>query len=530
MRGGKWLWIALFCALYLFVLSKAWVFPETRLLPAYAIASLSRLIVTYLLCLAFGLAVGIYAAMNKRAGDIIIPLLDILQSVPVLAVFPFAILFIVPVFGMQVAAIIALFMGMAWSIVFGVIAGVKAIPQHLQDMAAIFGLRRWEYIKHIVLPSIYPSLIAGSILAFGSGWYFIIASEFITYGATTYTTPGLGYYLNLATFHYADIWMSLAGFLTIAIIVFTIHQLVWKKLDKNARQAKFLTLHFGYDKGLDLPAHISGTHTHRRIHFNRRHAHQWFFNIFRFDPTIYIMLLVIMLGLGFILSWTVSTVVLYTPAEVFLLLLSSFARILIAYALAMALAVLVGYLLIRKPATRGYLMPICDVLQSIPAIAYFPTLFLVLTTLLPITIGMHIASILLLMTGMLWYMLFNIMEAVEHLPRDINEIADLYDIEGGSYIKNILVPAMFPALVTGSILAFGGGWNSIIVSEYVNLGGTIYSVPGIGSAMDYATINVGSTPTLIMLLFVMTGTVLLLNHFVWRRLLNRASKYVLEED
>jgi NitT/TauT family transport system permease protein len=530
MRGGKAVWILLGLALYAFVLFKAWQFPQTRLLPYYAIASLSRLIMTYFICLAFGLAVGIFAAMNQRAGDIIIPLLDIAQSVPVLAVFPFAILFIVPVFGMTTATVIALFMSMAWSIVFGVIAGVKAIPQHMHDMAAIFGLRRMAYIKHVVLPSIYPPLIAGSILSFGSGWYFLIASEYITYGTTTYHLEGLGYYLNLASFHYANLWMSLAGLMTIAIVVLSIHHLVWKRLDQNSKQARFLNLHFGYEKGFDLPLHHLEQHPHHRVHFNRRHAHQWFFNLFKFNPTVYIIALAIALVAGFIITWTMGEGVIYPPLEVLLFLLLSASRIALAYIFAFILAVLAGYLLIRKPRTRRYLMPIADVMQSIPAIAYFPTLFLLLVSVVPVWLGMPVASILLLMTGMLWYMLFNIIEAVEHLPHDINEIADLYDIEGVAYIKNILVPAMFPALVTGSILAFGGGWNAIIVSEYVTYAGKVYSTPGLGSAMNYATINVGNTPTLLMLLFVMTTTILLLNHFVWRRLLNRASKYVLEDE
>lgn len=532
MRGGwKYLIAGLALALYVIVLWQAWHHPETQNLPFYAIASLSRLILTYLICLAFGLIVGIYAALNRRAGEVIIPLLDIMQSVPVLAVFPFAILILVPMFGMTTASVVALFMSMAWSIVFGVIAGVKAIPQSMQDMAQIFGLKRMAYIKHVVLPSIYPPLIAGSMLAFGSGWYFIIASEYITYGTTTYSTHGLGYYLYVASFQYADLWMSFAGFMTIALIVFTIHQFVWKRLDRNAREAKFLNLHFGYDKGLDLPLEEARRlHEHKRVHFTRRHSLQWFFTLFKFNPAVYIVILVLMLITGFLISWWVSTDILYTPSELLLLLFSSMTRIALAYLLALVIAILVAYLLIRKPHTRGFIMPVADVMQSIPALAYFPTLYLILTAFLPITVGLQIASVFLLTTGMLWYLLFNVMEAVEHMPHNINEVADLYDIEGVAYMKDILVPGMFPAFVTGSILAVGGGWNAIIVSEYVNIGGTVYSIPGLGSAMNSATIEAANTSTLLMIIFIMTLTILLLNHFLWRRLLNKASKYVMEED
>jgi NitT/TauT family transport system permease protein len=532
MRGGHWkyFWITLFLLAYAVVLFKSAWHPETWHLPYYIAASLLRLVITYGICLIFGISIGIFAAMNKTAGEIIIPLLDILQSVPVLAVFPFAVLIVVPFFGIGLASVIVLFMSMAWSIIFGVIAGVKAIPQHMDDMAAIFNIRGWAYIKHIVLPSIYPPLIAGSMLAFGSGWYFIIASEYITYGSRTYTLPGLGYYLDVASFQYGDIWMSLAGLFTIALVVYCIHVFVWKRLDKNIREAKFLTLHFGYDRALDLPVeHTGRTEQHKRVHFNRRHAHQWFFNLFRFNPNVYLSILIIMLLVGFGIAWSSNTQILYTPVELFMLTLSSVSRIILAYLLAFIIAICAGYLLIRKPKTRNFIMPLADVLQSIPAIAYFPLFYLVLAATLQPWLGLHVASVLLLMTGMLWYLLFNIMEAVEHLPSNINDVAQLYELKGVPYVKNVLIPAMFPALITGSILAFGGGWNAIMVSEYVNIRGNVYSVPGLGQALNVAT-GAGNTATLLMILFIMTGTILILNHFVWRRLLNRASKYVLEEE
>ena len=530
----RWIvfWTLLFLACYSYVLFRAWDHPETEILPLYALGSLSRLIFTYLICLAFGLTVGIFAAMNKRAGDIIIPLLDILQSVPVLGFFPFAIIIIVPVFGFVTASILLLFTSMAWSVVFGVIAGVKAIPQHIQDMAAIFDIRGWAYVKNVVLPSVYGPLIAGSILAFGGGWYFLIASEYVSYGTHAYTLPGLGYYLNIASFQYADIWMSLAGLFTIGLVVFLVHRLVWLRLDKNAREAKFLNLHFGYDRGVDLPKHHTAraTHPHRRVHFNRRHSHQWFFNLFKFPTRTYVTWLFVIALIILPAIYFTNQSVDISIQELAILLLRSFLRILFAYVIAIIIAVFIGYLLIRRPETRKVVMPLADVMQSIPALAYFPIIYLVLSSFLPVDVTLEIASVLLLLTGMLWYLLFNVMEAVEHIPEDINEISRLYRLDGKVYVANILVPAMFPALVTGSILAFGGGWNAIIVSEYVNIGGHVHSIPGIGSALDSVAGTTGNVATLLFMLFGMTTVVLLLNHFVWRKLLNHASKYVLEEE
>ena len=467
--------------------------------------------------------------MNKTAGDFIIPLLDILQSIPILGFFPFAVIFIVPIFGLGAASMVLLFISMSWSIVFGVIAGVKSIPPHIHDMARIFGLRGWEYIKHIVFPSVYPSLIAGSILAFGSGWYFLIASEYITYGTTVYMLPGLGYYLNIASFKHANIWMSLAGLLTIALIVYCFHMFVWKKLDNNSREAKFFHLHFGYEKGVDFTPFLK-THPHHRVHFNRRHAHQWFFNLFTFSPGTYFMILFFCVAIGSGILLFKNEQLFYTPQEIFALLAGSFARILLAYILAIIIAIAIGYVLMKKPRTKNYILPIIDVLQSIPALAYFPLLYLVLAIFFSEFMSLSFASVLLLLTGMLWYLLFNVAEAVEHLPNDINDITAVYNIKGESYLKDVLIPAMFPALVTGSILAFGGGWNAIMVSEYINIGGTIHSIAGIGAAMNTIAGMNESASTLLVILFCMTMIVLFMNHFVWRKLLNRASRYVLEDE
>ncbi len=527
-----------FGILFFFIIKNSIDYSETKLLPYYILRTLLRLTITYFLCLAFGLFVGIWASTNDRIGNIVIPLLDILQSVPVLGFFPFVLIFIInamnqSILGLELASIFLLFTSMAWSIVFGVIAGVKSIPQNIKDMSRIFHIRGWDYIRHIILPSIYPPLIAGSILAWGSGWYFLIATEFITFGDKVYSLPGLGYYLHIASYKYANLWMSLMGLISIALVVWLINRFVWYRINQNARQYKFLALQYGFKK----PAIEKDIKTRRQHKYIKHkldavqgiHLPSWFFRIFRFSGRFYLIAIaIIVFAAGFLFSSFKFPIISIDVLQLAENTGYSIARIFIAYMISLALAIIFGFIIIKKPNLRSVFLPAADIMQSIPALAYFPLLLLIFTDYLPGQIGLEIASILLLITGMLWYLIFNVIEAIEHFPREINEVAGIFSIKGAMYIKHILAPALFPAIITGSILAWGGGWNATIVSEYINMGEHIYKISGLGSALDIASVE-GDIPLMLVILILMTGIIIILNHFVWRKLLDKANMYVLEE-
>jgi len=469
---------------------------------------------------------------------VLIPLLDILQSVPVLGFFPVVLAIVVQAFngstfGLEIASMVLLFTSMEWSIVFGVIAGVKALPAHIKDMSTVFQISGWSYAKDILLPAIYPSVIAGSMLAWGSGWYFVIATEFISFGNKTYALPGLGYYLNRASFQYGSVWMSLAGLITIGAIVFTMNRLVWRRLDRKAKEYRFLALH-GYSpkesraerfwsrqvrlvtRGLDLLQRV-------RIPvwplLFARVRRRWYF-----VAILIVAALVLAVFYGLI-SVPVSAI---EAEHVAVDAGFSLLRLAIAYSVALVIAVSMGYLMLQRPKTRNLIMTIADVMQSIPALAYFPLLYLIFTTILPERAGLEISSVLLMLSGMLWYLVFNVIEMVEHWPAEINELSGVFGVKGWRYLRHMAIPALFPALIAGSILAWGGGWNATIVSEYIDIGGKVHSVPGLGSALDTAA-GAGNTHELLVLLAVMVAIVITLNQFVWRPLLARSHTYVVEE-
>ena len=525
-------------ALVWIVFQQAWVYPETRLLPYYALQTLLRLGITYITCLTFGLVVGILAATRERIGNWLIPLLDILQSVPVLGFFPLALAIIIQAFhestfGLELASMFLLFTSMEWSIVFGVITGIKSMPSYIVDMRRVFHIEGWDYVKHILLPSVYPYVVAGSMLAWGSGWYFVIITEFITFGDKVYSLPGLGYYLNKASFVYGSIWMSLAGLIVIGAIVFLMNRFIWHRLSERAGEYQFLALH-GFRprefKGESFRLKQVRYITSRLEVIHRVRLPFWHLVVSGVRRRWYIFtaLGLVTLVAGVFYAWIKIPI---SPVELEHIATAtafSMSRLTVAYLVAVALAVGLGLLILRLPAIKNFILILADIMQSIPALAYFPILFTVFTKVFPERVGMEITAVFLMLTGMLWYLVFNVLETVEHWPKEINELAGLFDIRGTKYLRDMLVPGLFPALISGSILAWGGGWNATIVSEYVNIGHKEHVIPGLGSSLDLAS-NAGDTHELLVLLGVMVVIVVVLNHFVWRPLLNRASTHVLEE-
>jgi len=517
---------------------KAWAYHETHLLPYYALRTLLRLGITYIICLAFGLAIGILAATRERVGDILIPLLDILQSVPVLGFFPLALAVIIrslheSTLGLELASMFLLFTSMEWSIVFGVIAGIKAMPASIQEMSQVFNIRGWDYLRHVLLPSIYPYVIAGSVLAWGGGWYFVIVTEFVTFGDKVYSLPGLGYYLQLASFQYGSVWMAIAGLMTIGLIVFLMNRFIWHRLDERAKEYRFLALHGFKARESEEEGFWSRQmkSVGSRLNVIRwLHLPSWLIVNLRISKANYLFVILVIAGLVSVVFYGVMRLPVshLQAGHIALVTVYSLGRLLIAYVMALVIAISLAYLILQRPRARNFVILTADVAQSIPALAYFPILWLILTGFLSDQLSLQIASVLLMLTGMLWYLVFNTIEAVEHWPHEVDEVAGVFHIRSNQYLRHIVIPALFPALITGSILAWGGGFNATIVSEYVNIHGNAHSIPGLGSALDLAS-NAGNTSQLLVLLVVMSGIVLLLNHFVWRRLLTRASTYVMEE-
>jgi NitT/TauT family transport system permease protein len=552
----------------------------TPSLPYFAFRTLTRMTIAYFFVLAFALSYGIATAMSRRASHVLLPLLDIFQSVPVLGFLPVVFLVILGTgpspseFNQEIASIIMLFTAMAWAPTFGVIAGINAIPADIKEAAHAYGMHGARYLRQIVLPAVFPELVWSSILAWGGGWYFIPIEEHISFGSSPNITqvdlPGIGKYIAVAAVN-ADLSSALIGLLALVGIIFAIDRLVWKPLGGRAEKYKYETIAAPrttvarqstvaaevrkYEDRLVTPVlsffKSERSYAARVLEVTRLRRIRHITEKLRFPERftripLWGRLLSYAIFIGLLLLGLIVTIMSrsqsiesgisllatdVTPFELIAFTLLSVSRLLIAYAIALSWTLGAGILIARSQRASRLLVPVFDIGQSIPATALFPLVIILLvdpfknSPLLGFTL--NLASVLLILTGMQWYLLFNIVGAVNGVPNDLLEATAAYRIRGGRFVKEILIPASFPAILIGSIQAWGGGWNALIVSEYI---GPNANVPGLGSFLVQATSKDPALGTVEIYasLLVMTATVLIINRLVWRRLLRKADRYKFE--
>src|SRR5213593_4141192 len=416
--------------------------------------------IAYALALAFALSYGIATAMSHRASHVLLPLLDIFQSVPVLGYLPIVFAIFLGAgqtanpFGLQIAAIILIFTAMAWSPTFGVIAGINAIPADIKEASRAYGLRGVRYLRQIVLPAVYPELIWTSILAWGSGWYLIPIEEYFPFNGSPQKAGGLGQYIAQASAN-SDIASALFGLIILVGIIYAIDQLVWRPLGARAEKYKYESVAAPatetqrsivgegmrrYEGRLISPVTsflkseksyfnrvVESTRLRRLLHARER---------LRFPERITriplwgklasyaIFLSLVAVALAIIIppkSQSIENAIAtnfsllannVTALELFLNTLLSVSRLATAYCIALAWTLGAGILIARSSRLSRWLVPIFDIGQSIPATALFPLVIILLvdpfrnTPYLGLTL--NIASIVLILTGMQWYLLFNI--------------------------------------------------------------------------------------------------------------------------
>ncbi len=537
-------------------------------LPFYAAMSLSRLSLAYLLSLGFALAYGIATGLSHRASHVLLPFLDILQSVPVLSFLPIVFTFFLsryPGFaGEEISSVLLMFTGMAWAPTFGVIAGINSIPNDIKEAAKAYGIRGRRYLRQIVLPAVYPELVWTSMLAWGGGWFFIPVEEYFTFGNATHKLPGLGRYIAEAASN-NDLASSLLGLTVMVSIILAIDRLLWRPLSDRAEKYKYETVSSGrahpyresrvvggirkaegrlvtpirsflrYERTY-LTSFLESVHLRPhlrlsdRIRLQERLArHALWGRIVSFA----IFLVILVLSITYFANTQIDKItqalsqLQQDPGLLNLgyLTARSLLRILTAYFIALGWTLGAGILIARSQRFSKFFVPIFDIGQSIPATALFPIIILLLVNPFPGNPwALEAASIIVLLTGMQWYILFNIVGAVRSIPNDITEVTSAYRIRGRRFVKEILVPASYPAIIIGSIQAWGGGWNTTIVSESI---GPSNELRGLGSLLVNAT-TYASAAVIGAVILIMTVSVLLINRIVWRQLLRKADKYKFE--
>jgi NitT/TauT family transport system permease protein len=545
--------------------------PDTVLLPYLIFRTLLRMLLAYSLVILFAFPYGIIAGLYRRARFLMLPLLDILQSIPVLGYLPAAILFFVNILpgelGYELASIFLIFTGMAWAVTFSIIGAVRNIPNDIREASNSFGMRGWRYVRHVVLPTIFPAFITGSVLAWGGGWYFLVAAELISYGSVPHALPGIGSYMGNAVFSQGNIASAIFGLILFIAVVYTINQTVWKPLIAYSKRFRIQTMESnaavkfepaegkiidmfewlmerkgGIDEFLarafDRLGAFASTVKLPIRHIPRRRVHvplpRW--EVFSIYTGLFIgIMLLFAFFYASALAQQLRNIVhsissypdaLNLPAYTFF----SFLRILAAYLIALSWTMVAAILVTRSKRLYDLFLPVFDIGQSTPALALFPFIVVIVIQVLGGgTLSIEAASILLLLTGTQWYLLFNIIGAIRHIPGDVLEASRAFGVRGKQFYRDILIPAIIPGILLGSIQAWGGAWNALIVSEYIVFSSNTYSVQGLGAFLTRATLQPNPDPWIITLaVATMTLTVLLMNYLVWRPLFAYAEKYKFE--
>jgi NitT/TauT family transport system permease protein len=521
-----------------------------RGLPYYAFCSYYRMLAAYIVALLFSLVYGPTAASSRAAERVLLPAIDIAQSVPVVGFFPAAIYFFVSLthgrLGIELAAIFLIFTSMAWNMALGVYESVRTIPADSAEVLEAFGASRWLRLRRLILPACVPKLVYNSILSWMAGWYFLIACEIITAGPAHYQLPGLGSFLMSA----ADKGRAgemVAGLLTLLAVIVLMDAIVWQPLSNWAEKFRYeFAASSEPIRSLGMLDTLSalGPFITRMV---RSMLHPLFNTIRRafssrppFDPAAHpgmvraasYLRIAALTGFGLLVMYVVTygmialvrtllepwpAVAKSIPAATGFSILRLLAAYLISLAWTVPCAIAAG----ESQLFARRLTPIAQIIGSLPATALFP---LIVVFVIRVTGGMNIASILLILTGMQWYLLFNLLAGVSQIPADLKEAARAFGLSRLATWRKLTVPAMVPSFLTGSITAWGGGWNALILSEYFVYRGRTYQVFGLGALLDVATYQAGSGVMILLTLLSMVLVVILLNRLVWRRFYDVATE------
>ena len=524
----------------------AQISPRPSALPVYAAYSLLRIAVAYACSLVFALTYGYVAAYKAKAERIMLPLLDILQSIPVLSFLPGVMLAMVALFprrqlGVELGAILLIFTGQVWNMAFSFYSSLRSIPRELHEAASVYRLGRWQRFIQLELPYGAIGLAWNSMMSVAGGWFFLMACEMFVLGDRDFRLPGLGSYLQTAA-SAGDTGAILWGLGTMIGVIVLLDQVVWRPVIAWTDKFKFEQVesaHAPRSAVLDL--------------LRRSHALAWLRRqtIVPLGERLILFLArrtgpveegpstwkrwgaralkVAMLGaISYAVVRACLAVAGLGEAEVGALVrpaVTTFLRVNAALLLGAAWTIPVGVWIGFNPRLARVAQPLAQIAASVPATALFPVVLLVL---IRAGGGLGIASVILMLLGTQWYILFNTIAGAMAIPSDLKEAARVFRFGAMSRWRLLILPGIFPFLITGMVTAAGGAWNASIIAEYFHFKGETMSTTGLGATISRAT-ETGNFNLLLAATIMMATIVVVVNRLVWRRLYRLAeSRYRLE--
>ncbi len=528
------------------VLAHYWATPLTpkveislssRALPLYALFSVLRIAAAYFLSLAFTLVYGYIAAYNRRAEVFMVPLLDVLQSIPVLSFLPGVMLAMVALFphrqlGLEMGAILLIFTAQFGNMAFSFYSSLKNIPNEMREAAKLYRFSWWQSFIQLELPYSVIGLVWNSMMSVAGAWFFLMACEMFVLGKRDFRLPGLGSYLQTAASE-GNTGAIMSGLVTLIIVIVLTDQLIWRPTIAWAEKFKFEQVEAAENRGSSL------------LNFLRRSSVLAFLSRRAVKPVeegvaLYIARktatkekstdqaavrkwLLVFIGI------VLAVGIVYAIGRTGMLLSglksddlkrmlagagATFLRVAVCLLIGTLWTVPAGVAIGTHPKLARVAQPLAQIAASVPATALFP---IVLLALIKAGGGLGIGSILLLLLGTQWYILFNVIAGATAMPTDLQEVCRMFRFSRAERWRKFILPAIFPYLITGLVTASGGAWNASIVAEYFHLQGKIYSTTGLGALISQATDD-GNSRLLLAATICMAAIVAVINRMVWRRL------------
>ena len=512
-------------------------------LPVYTFYSMVRGLVAYALSLGFTLVYAYWAAHDPRAERILVPLLDILQSIPVLGFMPGLVLALVALFpttnlGLELAAVIMIFTGQAWNMTFSLYHSLKSVPQDIKEASVVYHFSWWERFKWMELPYGTTGLVWNSMMSMAGGWFFLMINEAFRLGDHDFRLPGLGSYMSVAVHEGKPVAMALAVAAMMLMIV-ALDQLLWRPVVVWAQR-------FRVEESASADASRSWfldflwrSRLLRRVRHWRRARERRQRVVRPAGPVVRrsqppapsaeaagLLPRVALATLVAVMAWGAIRLVhllAQLPASQWLALSLAggltLGRVLLSTAVGTAWALPVGLAIGLSPRLSRLLQPVAQVMASFPAPMLFPLAIALFQTA---GLGLGVGSIILMLLGTQWYILFNVIAGASSVPSDLKEAVVAFRMTRMERLSTLYFPAVFPFLVTGWVTAAGGAWNASIVAEYVTYRGATLTTFGLGSAVSQAAEG-ARFAELAAAVVVMSLIVVTFNRIVWRRCYRLAS-------
>ncbi len=521
------------------------------MLPLYAVYSLVRLSIAYGLSLVFALAYGFAAARSPKLERMLVTLMDILQSIPVLSFLPGVMLAMMALFprrqiGVELGSILLIFTGMVWNIAFSFYSSLKTIPRELDEAVRIYGFGRWQRFFELELPFGAIGLVWNSMMSMAGGWFFLMPCEMFVLGERDFRLPGLGSYLQVAA-GAGDTGAILWGLTVLIAVIVLLDQIVWRPIIAWADKFKFEQVEAAHEHRASLLGVLGRSRFAIWMYGHTvAPAVRWLTVAFapragrRIMPqpskirsrtvvwTGYAVGAALAAGLAYGVFRAGVTLADLHRSDISALLRAAgftFFRVNAALLLGALWTVPAGVAIGSSPRLARIAQPLVQIAASVPATALFPVVLLVLVRWGG---GMGTASLLLMLLGTQWYILFNVIAGAMAIPTDLKEAAEVFHFTRMERWRRLILPGIFPYLVTGLLTASGGAWNASIIAEYFHFRGRMLMTTGLGSTISAAS-DSGRFDVLLAATILMAIIVVIVNRLVWKRLYQLAgTRYKLE--